>query len=153
MLKSKDAAKETGANALARKALEEIERIDREAEQKKREQVVQLQAAATNIRTRIAELQQQLDQVEAAVQNITGKAPKKAKAGRNNYGDLRERIVRWLGLHPGEKFGAKDLQKEFPELSSVTSVAMFLRTSIQAQQVFTERKGGPRSTVYFVAKS
>jgi hypothetical protein len=151
MTKQKDTAKEMGENAIARKAIEEIARIDREAEQKKREQVTQLQEAAENIRKRIGELQHQLEQVEATIVRVTGKTPK-SKGVRNNHGDLRERVVRWMGSRVGEKFGASDLQREFPEMKAVTSVAIFLKKPIQEGRVLTERSNGPRSTVYSVQK-
>jgi seryl-tRNA synthetase len=137
-------------NAYAKKALEAIQSIEEEAERKKREQLDTLREALSSIDARIGELEQQKSQVTTAIEKISGKAPSSGRRVRRNLDDVRDRLVRWLGARSGEKFDSPRLQKEFPELKSIPSIAAFLKKPIDEGAVAMEREGGPRSARYFV---
>ena len=142
-------------NAVAKKVLEEIQKIEAEAKQKKLEQLESLEQVKTNILDRMEELKHQLAQVENAITMITGGSGKRAatsspeKRARRDLNEVRERLVRWLEGRKGEKFMAGDLIKEFPELEGV-QISMFLRTLTQAGTVKTDASEGNRRMRYFV---
>ena len=118
-------------NVLARKAIEEIERIEREAQQKKEAQGESLRAARLAIEERIAELNGQLRQIDDAMAQITGKAPQRAKRPRRDLSADRERVARWMTGRAGQRFGAGDLVREFPELEG-TQISIFLKPMVEA---------------------
>jgi hypothetical protein len=137
-------------NALARKAVEEIQRIDREAQQKKEAQMESLRAARTAIEERIEELNDQLIQIDAAVARITGKAPVEAKRQRRDLSGDRERVARWMTGRAGQRFGAGDLVREFPELGG-TPISIFLKPLVKSGKIKTDASEGVRRTKYYVA--
>jgi hypothetical protein len=137
-------------NALARKALEEIQRIDREAQQKKEAQMESLRAARTAIEERIEELSSQLKQIDAAVAKVTGKAPVEAKRQRRDLSGDRERVARWMTGRAGQRFGAGDLVREFPELDG-TPISIFLKPLVESGKIKTDASEGVRRTKYYVA--
>lgn len=138
-------------NAIAKKALEAIEQIDREAQAKKLAQVEELRAAKAAVHERINELTHQLHQLDAAITAILGKgqaaAPRK-KRERRDLADVRDRVGRWLQSKKDQKFGAGDLVKEFPELDGV-GISIFLKPLIEAGQIKTDVSEGIRRTKYF----
>jgi len=140
-------------NAVAKKVLEEIQKIEAEAKQKKLEQLESLQQVKANILDRMEELKHQLEQVENAIATITGSkrasASQPQKRVRRDLNEVRERLVRWLEGRKGEMFMAGDLIKEFPELEGV-QISMFLRTLTQAGTVKTDASEGNRRMKYFV---
>ena len=142
-------------NAVAKKVLEEIQKIEAEAKQKKLEQLKSLEQVKTNILDRMEELKHQLAQVENAITMITGGSSKRASASppekrvRRDLNEVRERLVRWLEGRKGEMFMAGDLIKEFPELEGV-QISMFLRTLTQAGTVKTDASEGNRRMKYYV---
>jgi hypothetical protein len=137
-------------NALARKALEEIERIDREAQQKKESQFESLRAARAAIEERIAELNGQLKQIDDAMAHITGKASQSAKRQRRDLTADRERVARWMSGRAGQKFGAGDLVREFPELEG-TPISIFLKPLVEAGKIKSDASEGVRRMKYYVA--
>ena len=142
-------------NAVAKKVLEEIQKIEAEAKQKKLEQLESLEQVKTNILDRITELNHQLSQVENAITLITGSSGKRApaspteKRARRDLNEVRGRLIRWLEGRKGEKFMAGDLIKEFPELEGV-QISMFLRAQTKAGTVKTDASEGNRRMRYFV---
>jgi DNA repair exonuclease SbcCD ATPase subunit len=144
----KNHSSQAADNAFAKKALEAISQIEEEAQRKKSEQLEGLREALKNIQQRINDLEHQRTQVEEAIGRITGRAPAPARRTRSNHDELRGRILRWLGGHAGEWFTAGDLQREFPELEKVTSVAMFLKKPVSEGQVKVDKSGGNRNTKY-----
>ena len=137
-------------NALAKQAMENIAKIEREAQQKKLEQLEGLKGAKAAILERLNELTHQLEQIDKAVAAITGHpAPTREKRGRKDWSDTRERVGRWMEARRGEKFAAGQLVKEFPELDGQV-VSIFLRPLIDSGKVKTDATEGVRRTKYFV---
>ena len=136
-------------NALARQALEEIERIEAEAKQKKMAQLDGLKSARAAILERMNELGHQLKQIDAAIASVTGQpAPSKEKRARRNWADDQQRVGRWLQGRKGEKFSAGDLVREFPELDG-QPVSIFLKPLVEMGSIKTDATEGPRRTKYF----
>ncbi|HVS71913.1 MAG TPA: hypothetical protein VHQ47_11715 [Phycisphaerae bacterium] len=135
-------------NAFAKKALEAIQQIDAEASRRKAEQLESLREALGNIDQRLADLSYQRQQVEEAISKITGKAAPVQRKPRGSHDELRSRLLRWLGSHPGQWYTAGDLQREFPELEGIPSVAMFLKKPISEGAVQVDKTGGNRNTKY-----
>jgi hypothetical protein len=139
-------------NALARQTMEAIAKIDREAQQKKRAQGEALLKARDSILGRIDELNHQLAQIDKAMTAITGKAaPAQSKHARRDFNDVRERIGRWLEARHGEKFGAGDLVREFPELEGA-AVSYVLKPLVEGGQVRTDTADGSRRPKYYAAE-
>ena len=140
-------------NALAKKVLEEIERIDADAKKKKLAQMDSLQQAKNNILQRIRELQHQLGHIDKAMETINdGKAvrSKPEKRVRRDLEEVRGRVGRWMEGRKGQKFGAGDLAKEFSELEGVP-VSMFLKPLVEAGTVKVDASEGNRRQKYFVS--
>src|ERR1035437_10160928 len=81
-------------NAIAKKALEAIQQIDKEAQAKKLAQLDELQAAKAAIHERINDMTHQMQQIDAAIAAILGKhasAPRKNR-DRRELADVRERV-------------------------------------------------------------
>lgn len=145
----KNNASSPADNAFARKALEAISQIEEEAQRKKSEQLESLREAMGNIQQRITDLEHQRTQVQEAIGRITGKsAAAPTRRPRSNHDELRSRLLRWLAGHPSEWFTSSDLQREFPELQKITSVAMFLKKPIGDGNVKVDKTGGNRNTKY-----
>lgn len=142
-------------NAIAKKALEAIAAIDAEASRKKAEQVGGLQDALRAIDARMAELKGQRQQVEEALEKIAGKKVLAKARGpripRQDYQELRERLVRWMKSHAPQTYTAKELQREFPELKTFPSLVMFLKKQIEQGLVTVDKSGGPINTKYAAA--
>jgi hypothetical protein len=138
-------------NAFARKALESLRQIEEEAARQKAAQLDGLREALRNIEGRIGELRLQAQQVEAAVASITGKSPAARRRPRSDHSELRARLLRWLSGHAGSWYTASDLQREFPELEEIASVAMFLKVAVQEKKVKVDKTGGNRNTKYSAA--
>ena len=140
-------------NALAKQALDAIREIDRDAQEKKLAQMEQLKTAKATIMDRINEFNHQLAQIDKAMEAITGRpAPARENRGRRNLKEVRERVERWMEGHKGEKFGAGDLAREFPELQGV-SVSMFLKPVVESGKIHTDASDGIRRTKYFVPEA
>ena len=140
-------------NALAKKALEAILQIDKDAQSKKLEQLESLKSAKAAIIERINELNHQLAQIDKAISAVTGSpAPSREKRVRRNLDEVRERVGRWMEGHKGEKFVAGDLVKEFPELEGV-AVSIFMKPLIESKKVQTDTSEGIRRMKYFVTES
>jgi hypothetical protein len=125
-MKKQAAGGQVAENAFAKKALESLKQIEEEAARQKAEQLDGLREALGNIDGRIGELRHQQRQIEHAIASITGKAPA-GRRPRSDHSELRARVLRWLSGHAGHSYTASELQREFPELEEVTSVAMFLK--------------------------
>jgi hypothetical protein len=141
-------------NAFAKKALEAIAQIEREAEQRKHEQLESLREAKAAVIERLNELNQQLGQLDKAIGAITGrpvKAPGEVRQ-RRDWSDVRERVVRWMGGRSGQKFGAGDLIREFPELDGQV-MSVFLRGPIEDGNVKTDVTEGVRRTKYYIEQA
>ena len=141
-------------NAFARKALEEIQKIDDEAKHKKLAQLGALKEAKDNILNRIEELKHQLEQIDKAIAvigNIKQQQlkPKPERRRRRDWGDVRNRVANWLTTHKGEKFLAPDLVREFPELRG-RQVSLFLKPLRDAGKIQTDTDEGILKTKYFV---
>jgi hypothetical protein len=148
----KNHSSQAADNAFAKKALEAISQIEEEAQRKKSEQLEGLRDALGNIQQRIDDLEHQRTQVLEAIGRITGKSPgTPTRRPRSNHDELRARLLRWLAGHPGEWYTSTDLQREFPELEKVTSVAMFLKKPITEGSVKVDKTGGNRNTKYATA--
>ena len=144
-------------NALAKKVLEEIEKIDAEAKQKKLAQLDSLETAKQNILQRIRELQHQLGHIEKAMEIINdgkvvrSKPEKIEKRGRRNLDEIRDRVCRWMESHKGEKYAARDLVREFNELRDVP-MSYLLKPLVQSGKIKTDLSEGPKRPKYFVAE-
>jgi hypothetical protein len=141
-------------NALAKQAMDAIREIEREAQEKKLAQLEQLKAAKATIVARLAELNHQMAQIDKAMETITGEAaaPAKEKGSRRNLTEVRERVGRWLEGHKGEKYGAGDLVKEFPELDGV-SISWFLKPLVESGLVRTDASEGAKRLKYYVPEA
>src|SRR4051794_2314664 len=149
--KTKNAAPNLPDNALAKQALEAIDQIDKEAQQKKQAQADALKKARDSITDRIGELNHQLVQIDKALSAITGQpAASREKRPRRDLNEIRERVGRWLEGRRGQKFGAGELQSEFPELEGV-AVSIFLKPLIESGKVKTDSSEGIRRMKYFVS--
>ncbi len=149
---TKNARKSAGLpdNAIARKALETINQIELEAKEKKMAQLESLQSAKAAIHERLNELNHQLEQINSAIGAIKGEKPGgKEKRVRRNLEGERERVARWMEGHPGQKFGAGELVKEFPELDG-TPISIFLKPLVESGKLKTDASEGIRRTKYFV---
>ncbi len=133
-------------NAVARKALESLAQIEEEAQELKAAQLDGLREALGNIQLRIDELEEQRRQVNNAIAQITGTTS--VRKLRGDHGELRGRVLRWLAGHAGTWYHAAELQKEFPELESFASVAVFLKKAIDEGVVKVDKSGGNRNTRY-----
>jgi hypothetical protein len=151
--KSKNAAVPLSDNALAKQAMEAIDQIEREAQQKKEAQAESLKKARESITERINELNHQLAQIDKALAAITGQpAAKGPKRPRRDLNEIRERVGRWMEGHRGQKFGAGDLAKEFPELDGV-AISIFLKPLVEEGKIKTDSSEGIRRMKYFVAEN
>ena len=138
-------------NSLAKKAIETIAQIDREASEKKMAQLESLQSAKAAIHERMNELNHQLSQIESAIASIKGSPEKKERRARRNLDEDRERVSRWMTGRKGQKFAAGDLIREFPELEG-TVMSAFLKPLVQEGKIQTDTSEGIRRTKYFVAE-
>ena len=140
-------------NALAKKVLEEIQKIDADAKQKKLAQIESLVQAKDNILERMRQLQHQLAHIENAIATINGKPvhPRGEKKPRRDLEEVRIRVGRWMEGHKGQQFMAGDLTREFPELDGV-AISLFIKPLVQAGTVKTDASEGNRRTKYFVAE-
>ena len=137
-------------NAIAKKALETIDLIEQEAQQKKMAQLESLQTAKAAIHERLNELSHQLEQINNAIAAIKGEKPDKGeKRTRRDLSGERERVARWMEGRRGQKFGAGDLVREFPELDG-TPISIFLKPLIEDGKIKTDASEGIRRTKYFV---
>ena len=150
MTPTKTARKPAGLpdNALAKKALETIQQIESEAKEKKMAQLESLTSARHAILERMQELTHQLEQIDEAVAAIKGEKPREKRTRRNLDGE-RERVARWLEGRRGQKFGAGELVREFPELDG-TPISIFLKPLVESGKVRTDTSEGIRRTKYFV---
>jgi hypothetical protein len=141
-------------NALAKQAMDAIREIEREAQEKKLAQLEQLKSAKATIVARVAELNHQLAQIDKAMETITGQAaePVREKGARRDLKDVRERVGRWLEGHKGQKYGASDLVKEFPELDGV-SISWFVKPLVESGLVQTDASDGAKRLKYFVPEA
>ena len=148
----KASSPELPENALTQKVLAEIEKIEAEARQRKLAQLETLQQARGNILERIGELQHQLAHIDKAIAAADGKpgAIRGDKPLRRNLNDVRERVGRWLQERKGQKFGAGDLVKEFPELEG-TPISYLLKPLVQSGQVQVDASEGIKRPKYFAA--
>lgn len=139
-----------GENVFAKKALEAVAAIDRDAHKKKMEQVATLNEAMSKIDERLAEMQHQKQEVQDALDAILGTShqAKNKKHGRGDYENLRDRVTRWLSTHSGTSYTTCELQAEFPELKPLNSVATFLKKPIEQGVILIDRSGGNRNTRY-----
>jgi hypothetical protein len=136
-------------NAIAKKALETIDQIEAEAQQKKLAQLESLQSAKAAIHERLNELNHQMEQINTAIAAIKGEKPQKEKRTRRNLEGERDRVARWMEGHRSQKFGAGDLVREFPELDG-TPISIFLKPLVESGKVKTDTSDGIRRTKYFV---
>lgn len=136
-------------NALARKALETIQLIESEAKEKKMQQLDTLQTARAAIMERLNELNHQLAQIDEAMAAIKGEKPQKEKRTRRNLDGERDRVARWMEGRRGQKFGAGDLVREFPELDG-TPISIFLKPLVESGKIKTDATDGIRRTKYYV---
>jgi hypothetical protein len=137
-------------NVFARKALESLRQIEEEAARQKAQQLEGLREALKNIEGRIGELRCQEQQVHEAIASITGKTPT-GRRPRSDHSELRARVLRWLSGHSGAWYTASELQREFPELAEINSVAMFLKVAVEDKKVKVDKSGGNRNTKYSAA--
>jgi hypothetical protein len=144
----------TRENALAKQAMDAIREIEREAQEKKMAQLEQLKSAKATIMARVAELNHQLAQIDKAMETITGQAVEtvREKGSRRDLKDVRERVGRWLEGHKGQKYGAGDLVKEFPELEGV-SISWFVKPMVESGLVQTDASDGAKRLKYFVPEA
>ena len=147
------AIKELPDNALAKKVLEEIERIDAEAKERKLAQVESLQEARANIVERMRQLEHQLGHIDRAIAAVSGKpmAARGERKARRDLEEIRGRVGRWMEGHKGERYQAGDLVREFPELDGV-AISLFIKPLVDAGTVKTDVSEGVRRMKYFVAE-
>lgn len=138
-------------NALAKQALENIAKIDKEAQQKKMEQLDGLKSAKAAILERMNELTHQLEQINKAIGVVTGNPTEtKERRPRRSWDGERDRVGRWLEGRRSQKFAAGDLIREFPELDGQV-MSIFLKPLIESGKVKTDTTEGIRRTKYYVA--
>lgn len=148
--KSKPAPSSLPDNALAKQALDSIKQIEREAQDKKLEQLEKLKTARATIMDRVTELNHQLTQIDKTMEAITGTpAPNREKRERRNLEEIRERVSRWMEGRRGQKFAAGQLATEFPELDGV-AISIFLKPLVEEGKVQTDASEGVRRMKYFV---
>ena len=143
-------------NAIAKKALEEIQRIEAEAKQKKLAQRESLEQTRTTILDRIKELNHQLAQVDGALAMIDGKKPPQPrsvsgteKKPRRDWDEVRDRVLRWMEARPDQKFHARDLVNAFPELEG-QQVSLFLKPLRATLKIRTDKTEGVKNVRYYV---
>ncbi len=113
-------------NAIAKRALEAVQAIDREAQKKKLFQLQALEAAQQAIGVRIGEFQHQLVQLEEALAAIRPGAPPhrvQPLANRRDHDALRRQVKDWLQQRREERVAAGDIVQAFPALPWVTQPA------------------------------
>jgi chromosome segregation ATPase len=138
-------------NAIARQALENIAKIEQEAQQKKLEQLDSLKSAKSAIVQRLTELNHQLAQLEQAMGTITGRTDSSSgRKARKDWSSERERVGRWMEGRKGQKFAARDLMREFPELNGQV-MSLFLKPLIEMGKIKTDTTEGTRRMKYFAA--
>jgi len=150
----RDKAPSLAENAFARKALEELKKIDAEAMEKKRAQLGELKEAKSSIVKRIEELNHQIKQIDDAIKAIgdvkpSQPKPRPEKKRRRDWGEVRERIANWLTTHKGEKYLAPILVEHFPELRG-QQVSLILKPLRIAGRIQTDTDEGVLKTKYFV---
>ena len=137
-------------NALAKKALEAIQEIERDAQVRKLQQLESLKSAKAALLERMNELNHQLGQLDKAISAVTGSpAPTREKRARRNLDEVRDRVGRWMEGHRAQKFSAGDLAREFPELDGV-AVSIFMKPLIEDGKISTDTSEGIRRMKYFV---
>jgi predicted nuclease with TOPRIM domain len=136
-------------NAIARKALETIDLIEQEAKNKKLAQMESLQSAKAAIHERLNELNHQLEQINDAIGAIKGEKATREKRTRRNLDGERDRVARWMEGRRGQRFGAGDLVREFPELDG-TPISIFLKPLVENGKIKTDASEGIRRMKYFV---
>ncbi len=112
-------------------------------------QLESLQTAKAAIHERLNELNHQLEQITDAIAAIKGDTPQKEKRVRRNLDGERDRVARWMEGRRGQKFGAGELVKEFPELDG-TPISIFLKPLVETGKIKTDASDGIRRTKYFV---
>ena len=137
-------------NAMARTAIEAVAQIDAEAKQKKMVQLESLQSAKAAIQKRVEELDHQIAQIDTVIASITGSRAPNGKRARRSWDEDRNRIMLWMGARKDQKFAARDLTQEFPELEGVV-MSVFLKPLIQEGKVQVDAHEGIRRSKYFVA--
>jgi hypothetical protein len=152
-LKSPTTPPATADNAIAKNALEAIEQIDRDAKQKKMGQLQSLQTARDDLLERRNELDRQLAQIDKAIAAVTGKPthPNGEQRIRRNFDDVRDRIGRWMVGRQGQKFGAGDLAREFPELEG-TEISYVLKPLVESGKIKTDASEGVKRVKYYAAE-
>jgi len=144
---AKSSSKPAVSNAFVDQALERWRAIEREAEEKKHNELKNLHAAMGKIDERIAELVAQKKLITDAIGQVGSPRRVMKTQGRGDHSEVRARIARWFPGHKGEKFGAKALIKEFPELAGV-SISIVMNPMVKAGTV--KKEGAKGNTVYFV---
>ena len=137
-------------NAIARQAMNAIEQIDREARERKLAQAATLNATKATIQNRIDELQHQLAQIDQAIAAITGAPVIQQKRARRDLSADRDRVARWMDGHKGQKFAARDLLREFPELEGA-QISYLLKPLVQDGKIHTDTSEGMKRPKYFVS--
>jgi hypothetical protein len=136
-------------NAVVRSALEAVEQIDREAREKKLAQAEALQTTKAAIEGRIQDLQHQLTQINTALAAINGTPAPHEKNGRRDLAADRQRVAQWMEARKGQKFAARDLLQEFPELENV-QISYLLKPLMQEGKIHTDTSEGMKRPKYFV---
>ena len=143
-------------NAIARDALEAIQKIEEEAKKKKLVQRESLEQTRTTILDRIKELNHQLAQVDGALAMIDGKKPAQLKPvsgiekkPRRDWEQVRDRVLRWMEERPDQKFHARDLVNAFPELEG-QQVSLFLKPLRDILKIRTDKSEGAKNVKYYV---
>jgi len=130
--------------------MDAIEQIEREARERKIAQAEALNTAKTAIERRIQELQHQLAQIHTALAAINSTPTPREKHARRDLSTDRERVARWMEARKGQKFGAGDLVREFPELENV-QISYLLKPLMQDGKIHTDTTEGMKRPKYFVA--
>ena len=137
-------------NAAVRSAMEAIKQIECESREKKLAQAEALTTAKTAIEGRIQELQHQLGQINTALAAINGSPAPHERRARRDFSADRERVAQWMEGRKGQKFAARDLVREFPELEGA-QISYLLKPLVQDGKIHTDTTEGMKRPKYFVA--
>ena len=94
---------------------------------------------------------QQIEEKAARQQAVQLDEAPAGRWPRSNYSKLRAQLLRWLSGDAGSWYAASDLQREFPELEEINSVAMFLKAAVDELKVKIDKTRSRRNTSYSAA--
>jgi len=135
------------SNSIVSEALERLRQIDQDTQAKRQSELKGLAEARAKLAERIEELNAQMQMVDAAIEQISGRKTNHAPRARSDFQSFRPRLINWLQNHKGVKYSSTDLIREFPELSG-KQVSNVIKPLLESGELLKE--GIRNGTVYFV---